>query len=830
MHNIHLVCNAHLDPVWLWRWEEGAAEALSTFRVAADFCEQNDGFIFNHNEVILYKWVEEYDPELFNRIKKLVKEKKWHIMGGWYIQPDCNMPSGESFVRQILAGRKYFLEKFGTKPNTAINFDSFGHTRGLVQIMKKSGFDSYVFCRPEDNNCQLPGDDFVWTGYDGSGVICHRGFNSYESHRGKVDQKIKRWLDKFGGKKVGLVLWGIGNHGGGPSKIDYQKIKELAVSLEDYSLIDSTPEAYFDEIKNDLQNLPRYDRSLNPHSVGCYTSQIRIKQQHRLLENELYMLEKMSSAAVLQGLMEYPEKEIREAVEDLLFLEFHDILPGSAIQPVEEDALRLASHALEIISRVKTKVFFALSRGQRTAEEGEIPILVYNPFPFKIKGIFECEFQLADQNWSKEFSFPAVYKKGERIPCQVEHEMSNFNIDWRKRSVFYAELDPSQMNRFDCRIEMLPQKPEHSTKVENGKIVFDNNDMEVVINCETGLIDSYKVNGFNYLKNGAFMAVVMSDSENSWGNDRKDFRSMEGSFRLMTREEGSEFSSISGKLIDSVRIIEDGAVRTVVEALFKYGDSFICQRYKLPKHGTEIEVDVKVYWNEKMKMLKLSVPTTLKDSRYIGQVAYGVEDLSEFDREVVAQKWTGVVSEAQDAALTCINDCVYGSDFKNGEFRISLVRSPGYSAGCSDFYVRDEKIMPQDRFSSYIDQGERDFTFWINAGNLEKRIEEIEREAMIHNEKPFTLSFFPSGGGEENEPAVTLDDNVVALTAFKKCEGSDDFIIRLFEPTGIGRSTTVNIPSSGIRQQVKLDGFEIKTLKLDVGNKKLILTDLMEGM
>ena len=129
--SIHLVCNAHLDPVWLWEWEEGAAEAISTFRVAADFCEKYKGFIFNHNEVTLYRWVEEYEPGLFKRIQKLVRQGKWEIMGGWYLQPDCNMPSGESFVRQILLGREYFNDKFGKTPTTAINFDPFGHARRL---------------------------------------------------------------------------------------------------------------------------------------------------------------------------------------------------------------------------------------------------------------------------------------------------------------------------------------------------------------------------------------------------------------------------------------------------------------------------------------------------------------------------------------------------------------------------------------------------------------------------------------------------------------------------------------------------------------------------
>mgnify|MGYP000912632999 FL=1 len=163
MKTMHMISNAHIDPVWQWGWEEGVSAALSTFRAAAEFCENYDGYIFNHNEALLYEWVEEYEPELFKRIQKLVQEKKWHIMGGWYLQPDCVMPSGESFVRQILLGKKYFKEKFGVFPTTAVNFDSFGHTKGLVQIMVKSGFDSYVFMRPDKKGYELAkGINFIW--------------------------------------------------------------------------------------------------------------------------------------------------------------------------------------------------------------------------------------------------------------------------------------------------------------------------------------------------------------------------------------------------------------------------------------------------------------------------------------------------------------------------------------------------------------------------------------------------------------------------------------------------------------------------------------------
>ena len=133
---VHLICNAHIDPIWQWDWQEGASAVLSTFRSAVNLADQYD-YIFCHNEVTAYKYVEEYAPELFEKIKHLVKVGKWRIVGGWYLQPDDNMPMGESFVRQIQMGFDYFREKFGATPTTAFNVDAFGHTRGLVQILKK---------------------------------------------------------------------------------------------------------------------------------------------------------------------------------------------------------------------------------------------------------------------------------------------------------------------------------------------------------------------------------------------------------------------------------------------------------------------------------------------------------------------------------------------------------------------------------------------------------------------------------------------------------------------------------------------------------------------
>ena len=252
MRNLYLVCNAHLDPVWLWEWEEGAAEAIATFRTAADLCEEFDGFVFNHNEAVLYRWVEEYAPELFRRIRRLVAEGRWHIMGGWYLQPDCNMPSGESLVRQIRAGRDYFRDRFGAEPRTAINFDPFGHSRGLVQIMAKSGYTSYIFCRPGNADCPLPSDRFRWQGFDGSSIVGVRVSSHYNSGLGKAVDKIGKWLNEHPDTDPGLVLWGVGDHGGGPSRRDLEAIARLMAERKDVRISHAVPEEFCEALGRSL--------------------------------------------------------------------------------------------------------------------------------------------------------------------------------------------------------------------------------------------------------------------------------------------------------------------------------------------------------------------------------------------------------------------------------------------------------------------------------------------------------------------------------------------------------------------------------------------------
>jgi alpha-mannosidase len=271
-------------------------------------------------------------------------------------------------------------------------------------------------------------------------------------------------------------------------------------------------------------------------------------------------------------------------------------------------------------------------------------------------------------------------------------------------------------------------------------------------------------------------------------------------------------------------VIEDGAVRTVIESVFRYGDSFAIVHYKLPKQGAEVEIAVRVHWNEKSKFLKLSVPTVFEDAACRGQVAFGVQTFPTTGRELAAQKWVAVVSEKDAKAVTCINAGSYGSDCAEGELRLSLLRSPAYSA----HPIGDRPLVRQDRYSPRIDQGERLFRFWVNAGARTKRLECVDREALVHNERPFALSFYPSGAGDAPKAGVLLSDDVIQLAAFKKAEESEDYILRLFEPTGIKRATTILAPHLGLERRIEMNPFEIKTLRLDPNSKTLKEVNLLE--
>jgi alpha-mannosidase len=262
----------------------------------------------------------------------------------------------------------------------------------------------------------------------------------------------------------------------------------------------------------------------------------------------------------------------------------------------------------------------------------------------------------------------------------------------------------------------------------------------------------------------------------------------------------------------------------VVEALFFRGRSFISQQYKLPKKGTEIEVELRVLWNERDRMLKLSLPTSLQNAAFFGQVACGVEELKRNGEEMVAQKWVAAVSRRRNMALTVINEGIHGLDAARGEVRLSLLRSPAHAG----HPVEGREILGKERYIPRIDQGERLFRFWINGGPAADRLARVDTEALVKNEQPFLLPFFPSGEGRKPKPGLRVSDPGVQVLALKKAEQGRDLVIRLFEPRGKKRLFTISLPFAGTRRKMSLKPFEIKTLRFNPRTGRIKEVNLME--
>lgn len=816
MKKICLVCNAHLDLVWQWEWEEGLAEALSTFRIAADFCEQYEGFVFNHNESILYQWVEEYEPALFERIRRLVKQGRWHIMGGWYLQPDCNMPCGESMVRQISTGRSYFLEKFDQAPTTAVNFDAFGHSRGLVQILRRAGYDSYIVGRPDPSLFSPPARDFSWVGYDGSEVATHLSYELYNSFLGKATDKIERFRLENLDKETLLVLWGIGNHGGGPSRVDLERIAELQkkYALQGITMEHTTPEAYFAQL--DKEALPRFEGSLNPMMVGCYTSQSRIKQKHRLLENMLFSTEKMVCAMEWQTGRNGDWERIREAEQALLFSQFHDVLPGTTVQRAEEASLRNLNFGLELLNRARMKAFMAFASNVAVdKQDGDIPVLVFNPHPYPVCRVVECEFQLQDQNRSGTHTDFDVFLNGNPIPAQLEKEDSTIPIDWRKKILFEAELEPFAITTVLCRPVIRPEKP-LILQPEGEEICLQGGNVSVRISKTTGWILEMTESGKPVLDSDSARLLVIQGSEDPWGMTVSSYRNLVGEFTLVSPERAGQIAGLQHPL-SPVRVIENGAVRTVVEAIFEFAHSVAIVHYCVEHNSGKFEICVALRWMEPDQMVKLSLRSGFGSAACCAQDLFGRKETKPNGEETVGQQW--VMLSNDEKALAVVNTGIYAHDFANDELRITLLHSPAYCAHPVD----DRIVLPQDRYLPRVDIGERVFKLMLLAGDAQKLQQTVDVRAQEENEPPFALSFFPSGKQGNMVKGLCLSNPSVLLSAVTRKE--NNYLIRLFNPTGEEQRTRISIPAMGAEESVLLAPVELRTLLLKNGHFREVLLD-----
>ena len=309
---LYLIGNAHIDPVWLWRYQEGFSEILATFRSVLDRMKEFPEIKFTSACAVYYEFVEKIDPEMFEEIKERVKEGRWCITGGWFLQPDCNIPAGESLARHSLISQRYFKEKFGKTARVGYNVDSFGHNASIPKILTASGMDSYVFMRPMPKEQGRNEYLFRWESDDGSAVTAYRIPFLYNCTTKEHILSVKDLAEERGEDM--MAFYGIGNHGGGPSIALIDEINNL-----DIEKVHSDPEEFFRAVK--ASSLPTVTGELQHHARGCYSATSFVKTANRKPQSRRNAScgRTPRASRVEVDKLPIPKKEIQEGLEEYPF-------------------------------------------------------------------------------------------------------------------------------------------------------------------------------------------------------------------------------------------------------------------------------------------------------------------------------------------------------------------------------------------------------------------------------------------------------------------------------------------------------------------------------
>ena len=769
MEKIHLIGNAHIDPVWLWEWQEGLAEIKATFRSALDRMKEFPDYVFTSACGAYYMWIEETDPEMFREIKARVDEGRWCITGGWLIQPDCNLPCGESFARHTLITQRYFKEKFGRTAKVGYNVDSFGHAWTLPMILREGGMDSYIFMRPWTSEKKLPSDLFLWESPDGSRVTTYRIACRYN-----IDETYFKDFHNVAAlpTPVGMAFYGIGNHGGGPTAALLSKMKNEL----DERFVYSSPDRYFAEVST--SDIPVINEDLQYHARGCYSALDEIKHNNRRTEAALLATERFALLADETVGFSLMKSELDRGWKNLLFCQFHDILGGCSVPEAYDSSRNAHGEALAIsawntntaLSRITGEIdtLGGMSDGAIPEDDAErvgYPFAVFNPHAHPVRAAVKVRL------------FCGAYKsvsdaEGNQIPCQIVRDTKTDCSYDKHATLFEAELPPFGYALYRMHKEegnALSDSPftAGDTLLENADIAlrFDEKSGELI-----SIFDKEKRK--ELLSAPTSLRFVSSKAQDTWAHGVSYF--------------SEEYPlPVSG----TVRLIESGPVRATVRVEQSFGDSRLTRDYSLSPRGKRVSVKTKIDFREKFCILKFAFPVSDAGERALCGIPYGHITRPTDGGEQVMCDW---VSHGN---LLVAAEGKYSFDAKGSLLSLTVLRSVIYA---DHFGTRDE-------FCEFTEQGEHRFSYEIGvfegAADAERRASELLTPPTVlyagfHGGKlPPRFSALPS-----------LPENI-ALTACKRGEDGEGILIRLNECEGrsteetitlLGREVTVKVGAYGI--------------------------------
>ncbi|WP_197679756.1 alpha-mannosidase [Microlunatus soli] len=831
---IHMIGNAHLDPVWLWPWQEGYAEARATFASAIARMDEYDDFIFTCDQIVLLAWVKESDPDLFERIRTRVAEGRWVNTGGWWVEPDCNAPMGESFVRQGLYGQRFLLAEFGRQATVGMNVDPFGHNAMIPAILRGQGIDSYTFLRPGPHEADLFDTPFWWQAPDGSRVLASRIPFEYCSPPGEVSGQTEKALGQLDrSRDVLMVFYGVGNHGGGPTKANIDSIHRFHRMGTFGKMIMSSPRTFFDEVlAAGTDDLPVWTADLQHHAAGCYSAHSGIKAWQRRAQHAVLGAERWAAVAEhLAGqdnpALAYPRDDLGRAWQQVLFNQFHDVLPGSAIASGYDDARDQLGEAVAISKRIVVRSHNVIARQiDIPMIEGTQPVVVFNPHPWPVSAPLEINY--GGQPHGAHLTDDA----GTKIISQPVPTMATTNDRNRGAVLFTAELPALGYRLYRVRSGSHTPDTDLSAEVaDDGRVIIGNRTLRAEIDPDTGWLSSLVDlrTGVDLAGRGPHLQLC-EDPTDTWGHRVVSY-AWPGDTMPVTR----------------IRLVESGPLRAAIRVERAWGRSTMIETYRLGADSDALELKITIDWREPAHLLKVRFPVAVSDPESTFEIPYATLRRPVDGAEEPAQSWvdlTGTVGK-QRAGLVVINNAKHGYDASpagspaadsDPSIGITAVRSPVYA-------WHDPKELDPDGIYAYQSQGEQEFSCLLvpHAGDW-RTVHPTRRAAELGARPRAMLETFHPGPLPPQqsfaEVITTGGDGQVIGTAVKGAEDGDhedraggpcDLVVRLSETTGSPAQAEVRLPIIGRTISCELTPYQLRTFRVPADRRRRITeTNLTE--
>src|SRR5579883_3123509 len=819
---IRAVGNSHIDMAWLWPWTETVEVVRNTFGTVLELMDEYPGFLYAQSTAQDFLWLEEKYPDMFRQIQQRVKEGRWELVGGMWVEPDLNMPCGESLVRQLLTGKRYFQQKFGVDVRIGWNPDSFGYSWQLAQIYKRSGVDYFVTQKISWNDTtQFPYKLFWWESPDGSRVLTYfphgygNGINPVQ-----CSGFIAEDTPLCSGFREQLLLYGVGDHGGGPTRqmLDtaVRWLKSPKAAFPNFKF--STAQEFFNEVEAHLPglNLPVWKNELYlQYHRGTYTTQAETKKRMRRTEELLLNSEKFAALAMLDG-RPYPQDQLVECWRRTCFDQFHDLMAGSGIHINYIDEAKNLEFVNLACSPILDGSLQTLAARIHTEGPGA-PVVVFNPLSWERTEVVEVEVQ-----------FPAPIlqvevrdAEGRVLPSAVisrDESIHSVRVRFLARS-----LPPLGYRVFHLVSVETARRPVSTLKVNGFKL--ENEFIRIEIDPKTGLVASLikKKDGRNILKPGKY------------GNLLETFIDKPKQFDAWNIGWPYESSKVELRDAEEVKLIENTPVRAVIRVKKRFQKSSFIQDICVYPEVPRVDVRMQADWHEQHVMLKVAFPVDVQTESATYEIPYGTierpaiphvagkppvpfteaKDVStgagkydplkaqEAEWEVPAQRW-GDLSDSR-RGFSLLNDCKYGYDTVEPRvIRLTLLRSP----------TSPDPV---------ADQGHHEFTYALYPHLGGWREGHTERRGYELNYRPLIL---PTGAHPGPLPPsysfVEIEPRNLILTAIKKAEDDNALIFRFFEFEGKAVQARLRLPKAATRAvETNLMEKEEKALSLPSGKEVL---------